>query len=91
MNNWYCCSDWQDVDSIKLVGEKISGPDKNGYAKFSKSEHPLSHAYCFPEHWLERVKKVVSTRQEFKKQLDDSMSLVFKLRNQLTKEQNGES
>lgn len=76
--------DWTDSTHTKEgVITKISG-DICFIDGCFKSEDCLYLAYCWPIAYKQRILDIIQQRQVLKKAYDDSMGLVYKLRNEIT-------
>lgn len=79
------CLNLHDVDSIR----KALLVQKGGVSstvKFDTQEVTCVYNYeIFPFEYLDVLYDIVDKRQQLKKEFDDSLSLVFKLRNEITK------
>jgi hypothetical protein len=77
-----CVSDWSDSSSVEelTTNGKIVGGDwiqTNKDTRFKAS--------CFPVEHKEKVLEIIKHREELKKQLDESMKLVYEFVNSLSK------
>ena len=73
-----------NVSSIKEVGECLAVKEECGYKYYkfkAPNIGPYNKLYCFPVEYKEQITEIVKTRQQLKKQYDDSMGLVYQLLN----------
>ena len=81
----YVVSDMSDPKTVRHVPGEIVKTDKNGFVKLSDGEWYMG-AYVFPDAAANRLISLVEHRAALKKAYDDSMSLVYVLRNDIARE-----
>lgn len=77
-------ADWSDPSQTFEVEIDLSKTIDQYYCWTSKG--PIMHGFVFPIKYKDKMLEIARKRQELKKQYDDSISLVYKLQNELSRE-----
>jgi hypothetical protein len=81
---------WGDIDKVSSLREgtitKI-GIDFCWVDNYHKSEDCIYQAYCWPKKYKEELENIITKRVALKKAYDDSMALIYELRNKIVREQ----
>ena len=80
----WCC-DYQKGHVHKGTVTKVSGTDVVYVDGFHKAEDYICQYYCWPAEAEEELKAIIAQRAVLKKAFDDSMVLVYQLRNKYSK------
>ena len=79
---------WGDLDCIETLRigtvTKIS-KDLCWVDGYHKPENGIYQAYCWPIQYKEELIKIIKIRTALKKQYDDSMTLIYELRNEISR------